>query len=329
MPGMRRRNFIALIGGATATWPLAARAQQPAMPVIGFLSSASAETFAHLVEAFHSGLNEGGYVEGRDVAIEFRWAENQYDRLPALAADLVRRQVSVIVASGADPPVRAAKGATERIPILFTGADDPVKSGLVASLNRPGGNITGMTVFGAELEAKRLEFLRQLAPNATKIAVLLNPNNPNVDARLEEVRQAQHANSQQLIFYAGTQTDIDVAVAAMVTQGAAALHVSADPFFNSRRTQLVALAARLAIPAIYPFRDFAAVGGLISYGNSIPHSYFQAGVYTARILRGAKPADLPVLRPTKFELVINLKTAKALGLDVPPTLLALADEVIE
>ncbi len=327
---MNRREFISLLGGAAAAWPLAARAQQTATPVIGFLSSGSPEPFAHLVAAFHRGLNEAGYVAGLNVVIEFRWADNQYDRLPALAADLVRRQVTVIVASGADPPVTAAKAATQTIPVVFTGADDPVKSGLVASLNRPGGNTTGMTLFGTELEAKRLEMLRRLAPGAAKIAVLLNPNNPNVQPRLEEVRRAQHTDDQELmILYAGTQADIDAAFATMVTQRAAALHVSADPFFNNRRTQIVALAARHAMPAIYPFRDFAAAGGLISYGNSLPDAYFQTAIYTGRILKGAKPADLPVLRPTKFELVINLKTAKTLGLNLPHNLLALADEVIE
>jgi putative ABC transport system substrate-binding protein len=271
------------------------------MPVVGFLSSASQEPFAHLVAAFRRGLSEVGYVEGRNVVIEFRWAENQYDRLPALATDLVRRQVAVIVASGADPPVTAAKAATQTIPIIFTGADDPVKGGLVVSLNRPGGNTTGMTLFGAELEAKRLEMLRKLGSGTAKIAVLLNPNNPNVEARLEEVQRAQHANNQQLvILYAGTQTEIDAAFATMAAQRVTALHVSADPFFNSRRSQLVALAARHAIPAIYPFRDFAATGGLISYGNSIPDAYFQTGIYTGRVLKGAKPTDLPVLRPTKL-----------------------------
>jgi putative ABC transport system substrate-binding protein len=301
MLDVRRREFITLLGSAAAAWPLVARAQQPAMPVVGFLSSASQEPFAHLVAAFRRGLSEVGYVEGRNVVIEFRWAENQYDRLPALATDLVRRQVAVIVASGADPPVTAAKAATQTIPIIFTGADDPVKGGLVVSLNRPGGNTTGMTLFGAELEAKRLEMLRKLGSGTAKIAVLLNPNNPNVEARLEEVQRAQHANNQQLvILYAGTQTEIDAAFATMAAQRVTALHVSADPFFNSRRSQLVALAARHAIPAIYPFRDFAATGGLISYGNSIPDAYFQTGIYTGRVLKGAKPTDLPVLRPTKL-----------------------------
>jgi ABC-type uncharacterized transport system substrate-binding protein len=327
---MRRREFITLLGGAAAAWPLEARAQQPVMPVIGFLSSASQEPFAHLVAAFRRGLSEAGYVEGRNVVIEFRWAENQYDRLPAMATDLVRRQVTVIVASGADTPVTAAKAATKTIPIIFTAADDPVKGGLVVSLNRPGGNTTGMTLFGAELEAKRLEMLRKLGSAAAKIAVLVNPNNPNVEARLEEVRTAQQASNQQLVILnAGTQTDIDAAFATMVIQRVTALHVSADPFFNSRRSQLIALAAHHAMPAIYPFRDFAAAGGLISYGNSLPDAYFQTGIYTGRVLKGAKPADLPVLRPTKFELVINLKTARTLGIDLPADLVALADEVIE
>jgi putative ABC transport system substrate-binding protein len=327
---MKRRDFITLVGGAAAAWPMATRAQQPAMPVVGFLSSASPEPFANLLAAFLRGLKESGYVEDRNVAIEYRWADNRYDRLPVFAADLVRRRVAVILASGANLPVIAAKAATTTIPIVFAGADDPVKNGLVASLSRPGGNVTGMALFTVELLAKQLELLRELVPNATVISVLLNPNNPNVENQLQELRQAQPAIDRPLIFSrAGTNSDFDAVFRAMVTQRVAAVLVCPDPFFNAAREQISALAVRYRLPAINAFRDFAAAGGLISYGNNIPENYRQAGTYVGRILKGDKPADLPVLQPTKFELVINLKTAKTLELEIPPKLLALADEVIE
>jgi putative ABC transport system substrate-binding protein len=327
---MRRREFITLVGGGAATWPLAASAQQQAMPVIGFLSSASAGPFAHLLAAFLQGLREVGYVEGYNVAIEYRWAENQPDRLPSLATDLVRRQVAVIVASGANLPVAVAKAATATIPIVFTGADDPVKNGLVSSLSRPGGNVTGMALFTAELVAKQLDLLRELAPNAPSLAVLLNPNNPNVENQLQELRQAPTRTGQQLFFLKATNAyDIDAAFSTMTSQRVGAILVCPDPFFNTAREQISALAFHHRIPTINAFRDFTAAGGLVSYGNSLSESYRQTAIYVGRILKGEKPVDLPVLQPTKFELVINLKTAKALGLAIPDKLLALADEVIE
>jgi putative ABC transport system substrate-binding protein len=269
-------------------------------------------------------------VEGRNLTIEYRWAENQYGRLPELAADLVRQRVAVIVASGANPPIAAAKAATSTIPIVFTGADDPVRHGLVASFNRPGGNVTGMTLFTAELEAKRLELLRELIPGATKIAVLLNPNNPNLDAQVPEVGKAGSTLGVQVtILKAGTPPDIDAAFAEVMRVGASALSVGADAYFQTRREQIVALAAHHALPVIYPFRDPVLVGGLISYGNNISDSYRQGGLYVARILKGEKPADLPVIQPTKFELVINLKTARALGLTIGHDFLLRADELVE
>jgi putative tryptophan/tyrosine transport system substrate-binding protein len=324
---MKRREFITLLGGA-ATWPLSAWAQQPALPVIGLLDQRSPELLADRLRAFRQGLKEAGLVEGQNAAIVYPWAEHQADRLPELAAELVRRQVAVIVATGALPTVLAAKAATTTIPIVFVIATDPVKLGLVASLARPGGNLTGINFLSGELTAKRLELLRELVPTATRVAVLVNPaNTENNEREIESI--ARSMGLQIRLLNASTTQEINAAFATFVRERPEALFVGLDPFFNSRRTQLVHLATRHAIPASYPGREFAEAGGLMSYGANIDDAWRQAGSYAGRIVKGAKPADLPVVQSSKFELVFNVQTATMLGITVPPTLLALADEVIE
>jgi putative tryptophan/tyrosine transport system substrate-binding protein len=325
---MRRRDFITLLGGAATAWPIAAKAQQPAMPVIGFLNGGSASRWAHLVAAYRKGLNEAGYAD-QNVSIEYRWAEGQYDRLPTLMADLVQRRVTVICAGGGEPAALAAKAATSTIPIVFTVDGDPVKSGLVPNLNRPGGNVTGQMSFAGALGSKRLGLLLELV-RTNLVALLVNPNFPASSSELTVVKAAAEVRGQQLlVLSASTEREIDTAFDTIRQQQAGALFLGADVFFASRRDLIVGLASRYAMPSIYVQREFAEAGGLASYGISFPDQYRQLGTYTGRILKGEKPADLPVLQPTKFELVINLKTAKALGLDVPLHIQQLADEVIE
>jgi putative ABC transport system substrate-binding protein len=323
-----RRQFITLLGGAAAAWPLAARAQQPAMPVIGFLDPTSFDTFVHRLLGFRQGLKETGYVEGENVAVVYRFAENQIDRLPELAADLVRRQVAVIVAPANGAQAAKATGTT--IPIVFIAAEDPVRLGLVASLARPGGNLTGVNFLSAELAAKRLELVRELVPTATRISVLLNPTGPNSETTLRDAQAAARAIGLEIqVLNASTSREINAAFATFVRERSDALFVDIDPFLTTRRIQLVHLASHHRVPATYPGRQFVEVGGLMSYGSNVMDAWRQIGLYTGRILKGVKPADLPVVQATKFELVINAETARMLGLSVPPSLLATADEVIE
>ena len=325
---LKRREFIGLLSGAATVWSLAASAQQK--PVIGFLNSGSADTYADRITAFHQGLQQLGYVDGENVVVVYRWALGQYDRLPAFAAELVNRRVSVLVATGGEPAALAAKSATSTIPIVFAIGGDPIKLGLVASYNRPGGNATGANILAAEMDGKRLGLLHEMMPNATRVGALLNPNFPPYAEQLNDLQHAARmANLEVEILHANTDEEIDAAFEFASQKRLEALVLAASPFFDTRRDKLIALSAGHALPTIYHFREFAVAGGLMSYGVSIPHIYRQIGVYAGRILKGEDPAQLPVHQPTSFELVVNLRTAKALGLTIPPTLLARADEVIE
>jgi ABC-type uncharacterized transport system substrate-binding protein len=328
---MRRREFVGLLGGAAASWPLAARAQQPAIPVIGFLSPASPEVYANRLGGFRRGLKEAGYVEGENVTILYRWAENQLDKLPELAADLVRRRVTVIVTSPGNSPLVAVKAATTMIPIVFLVSEDPVRHGFVASLARPGGSLTGVNFFNAEVNAKRLELLREMVPAAARVAVLVNPTNTtNTQTTLRDVELAARTMGLQIqVLTASTNREIDAVFVTLGRERPDALFVSGDTLFNTRRLQLAILAARHGVLALYSSRDYPESGGLMSYGTNVTDAFREVGVYTGRVLKGAKPADLPVLQSSKFELIINHQTARALGVTVPPQLLARADEVIE
>ena len=326
---MRRRHFIQGIA-ASAAWPLVARAQQASLPVIGSLSIGSPEPWTPLIAGFLEGLKDAGFVEGRNVHIEYRWAEGRPDRLPGLAAELVESKVAVILANGGSAPAKVAKAVTSTISIVFVSSADPLRAGIVTSLNRPGGNVTGVSMLGSALESKRLGLLHEVFPGPMPIGVLLNPQYPDVAAETSELQEAAGVLKRKIIVaYAGTVPEIDAALASVAEQGAGALLVAQDPFFGSRREQLVGLAARHKLPAIYVEREFAKLGGLLSYGTNFTDAFHQAGIYVAKILKGANPADLPVIQPTKFEFVINLGTARQLGLEIPATILARADEVIE
>jgi putative ABC transport system substrate-binding protein len=327
---VNRRGFIALLGGAATMWPLATRAQQSSLPVIGFMSGRSTADSGYLAEAFRQGLRDTGYVEGESIGIEYRWANGDYDRLPGFASDLLQRNVLVLVALGGDLSARAAKQATSTVPIVFGMGGDPIRAGLVASFNRPGGNATGYTLLTNQMEPKRVGLLHELVPGASLLGALINPSFPPAAQQLEDIESATRSIKQNLfVARALNDQDLEIAFPSFVQQKAGAVLVSASPFFDTRQDRIVALAAQYRLPAMYHFRQYAVVGGLISYGPSITESYKQAGVYAGRILRGAKPADLPVLQPTKFELVINQKTANALGFAIPNTIQLLADEVIE
>jgi putative ABC transport system substrate-binding protein len=327
---MKRREFITLLGSAAGAWPLASRAQQPAMPVIGLLSVRSPEESAHLLRAFLSGLAESGIVEGQNTVIQYRWAHGEYDRLPTLAAELVHAPVAVLVAVGGEPAARAAKTATTSIPVVTIFSTHPVKSGLISSLSHPGGNVTGVSNLATAMEPKRVGLLHELVPQAKAFGALINPDFPTFADQLADIQAAAQTTGLELhVFRAATNRDIEAAFEAITQQQIAALLVAADPFFNSRRDQIVGLAARRGVPAMYSFRDYAVAGGLMSYGIDLPDTYRQAGAYAGRVLKGAKPAELPVLQPTKFEFVINLKAAKALGVKFSDNLMSLADEVIE
>jgi len=326
---MKRRKFITLLGGAAAAWPLSPRAQQTAMPVVGYLNPSSAQGYARELAAFLKGLSETGYVDGRNIQIEYRWADNQYDRLPGMAAELVRQNVAVIAAT-TTPAARAAKAATATIPIVFTTIADPVQMGFVASLNRPGGNATGVTILSVEVGPKLLELLREVVPSAAIVALLINPTNPNAETQSRNLQAAALKLGLEVrVLQVSTERDFDAIFGKLRELPADALMISQDVFFNSRAEQLAALTVRHTMPAIYLLREFAVAGGLMAYGASQTDALHQAGIYVGRILHGEKPADLPVIQPTKFELTINLKTAKALGLTIPPKLLFTADEVIE
>ena len=327
---MKRREFLSLIGGSALSWPLAAQAQPSPLPTIGFFSTRPAGGSEHLVAAFKRGLADNGFIEGQSVAIEYRWAEGRYERLPAIAAELARRPISVLVATGGDGPAAAAKAATSTIPIVFALGSDPVELGLVASYNRPGGNLTGLTILTNSMEPKRLGLLHELVPHASTVAVLLNPDNPPAHRQLKDLEAAASAIGLKLqVMHAKSERESETAFGTMSQQRTPALFVAADPFFNANRRKIVALAAEHGLPAMYQFREYAEAGGLMSYGNDIKDSYRQVGNYAARILKGAKPSDLPVLQATKFEFVVNMKAAKALGVKFSDNLISLADEVLE
>jgi putative ABC transport system substrate-binding protein len=327
---MKRREFITLLGGAAAAWPLAARAQQLAMPTVGYIHTLSPENVPHFVPAFRQGLNEAGFVEGQNVAVEYRWAHGQYDRLPELAADLVRRNVAVIAALGGEPSPQVVIAATHTIPIVFATNGDPLREGLVASLNRPGGNVTGVTIFGAAAVTKRMQLLHEVVPQAATIDFLMNPNNPNGDLEMRAAQTAARSLGKEiLVLRASNESELDAAFATMAQQRGAALLGASDTFLFGRRDKIISLAAQHRIPAIYYLREFAEAGGLMAYGNRITDAYRVVGNYVGRILKGEKPADLPIVQATKYEFLINLKTAKALGIEVPNSMQLLADEVIE